>query len=77
MAVNADLSSAAVHSGSPTLLTSEVAAARLGLKPGTLAAWRSEKRGPKYFKIGRACLYAPADLDAWIQKQAVETGEAA
>jgi predicted DNA-binding transcriptional regulator AlpA len=57
----------------PKYLTCKAAAEFLGLKPGTLATWRSEKRGPKYFKIGRACFYAPADLDAWIQKQAVET----
>jgi hypothetical protein len=77
MTATAELPAAVGHDSGVPLVPSEVAAARLGLKPGTLAAWRSEKRGPKYFKIGRACLYAPADLEAWIQKQAVETGEAA
>jgi predicted DNA-binding transcriptional regulator AlpA len=51
--------------------TQEEAAAFLGLKPSTLAAWRHQGRGPRYIKIGRSCFYRGSDLDAWIEAQAV------
>jgi hypothetical protein len=53
------------------LLSEEEAAARLHLKPTTLAAWRHQKRGPKHFKIGRSCFYRDSDLASWIEAQAV------
>jgi hypothetical protein len=34
------------------LLTTKEAAARLGLKPKTLRAWRCNERGPDYVKHG-------------------------
>jgi len=51
--------------------TQEEAAAVLGVKPTTLAAWRSQGRGPRYIKIGRSCFYLERDLDSWIEAQAV------
>jgi hypothetical protein len=46
-----------------------LAAARLRIKPGTLANWRWRKHGPAYFKIGNQVLYKPADVDSWIETQ--------
>ena len=51
------------------LLPSDEAAALLRQKPATLAAWRSEKKGPAWAKIGRQCFYLRADLEAWIAAQ--------
>ena len=53
------------------LKTQEDAAAKLHVKPTTLAAWRHQGRGPRYVKIGRSCFYYDADLDAWLEDQAV------
>ena len=33
---------------------------------GTLAVERCHNAGPTFRKIGRAVVYAPADLDAWV-----------
>jgi predicted DNA-binding transcriptional regulator AlpA len=32
---------------------------------GTLANWRSQDRGPRYVKIGRAVRYRLADIVEW------------
>ena len=47
-------------------------AQRLGLTPQTLTAYRCERRGPRYYKIGRRCLYKREDLEGFIEAQAVE-----
>jgi hypothetical protein len=44
-----------------------------GLKPGTLEAWRSLGKGPRYLKIGRRVLYEARDLDDFAASKAVET----
>lgn len=49
------------------LLTQEQVAAKLGLKPNTLAVWRTHKKGPKYIRVGRNIRYSQADLDAWLK----------
>ncbi|MGV8081078.1 MAG: helix-turn-helix transcriptional regulator [Syntrophales bacterium] len=46
-----------------------------GLEPGTLANLRCKKRGPKFFKIGRKCLYMRADVEAWIRRHPVLTAD--
>jgi hypothetical protein len=46
-----------------------LAAAEIGIKPGTLANWRCRGRGPVYFKVGHQVLYRPADVDDWIVAQ--------
>lgn len=47
-----------------SMLRPEAAAAYLGLAPQTLARWRCE--GPPFIRAGRAILYDPADLSAWL-----------
>jgi predicted DNA-binding transcriptional regulator AlpA len=51
--------------------TQEQAAAFLGLKPATLAAWRHQGRGPPYIKIGRSCFYLESDIETWLSEQVV------
>jgi predicted DNA-binding transcriptional regulator AlpA len=61
---------------SETPKTQEQAAAYLGLKPSTLAAWRHKGRGPKYLKIGRSCFYREADIEEWLNQQCVTPAHA-
>lgn len=60
--------------GRPTLLTTEEAAAYLGISPFTLAHWRSEGLPhPRAVQMGRRALrYRPADLEAFIEQQLEE-----
>jgi hypothetical protein len=53
------------------LLTQESAAAYVGVKPPTLASWRHFGKGPPYIKVGRSAFYKVADLEAWLNQQAV------
>ena len=45
------------------------AAVRLGLSASTLNKWRTQGRGPRFVKLGRAVCYRAGDLDAWLQDQ--------
>lgn len=63
----------------PTVwLTSPEAAARIGIHPVTLAAWRRQGRGPKFEKLGpgRAAhtRYHVDEVDKWMRS---EKGDAA
>ena len=52
------------------------AAAILGVKPGTLATWRSQGRGPRFRKSGRRIEYTPRFLKEF-QASCVRTPEPA
>ena len=52
-------------------------AQELELAPNTLAIWRHRRVGPAFTKIGRACWYKRADVEAWIAKQHRQTKAAA
>jgi len=41
----------------------------LPIAPTTLAKFVSEGGGPPYYRFGRAAVYWPADLDAWITER--------
>jgi excisionase family DNA binding protein len=61
-----------------SLLTPAKAAEFLGLPAGTLAQWRSQKRGPPYIKLeGRLVRYRQSDLEKYLSQRAVETNLAA
>ena len=47
-------------------LDTRAAAARAGLKPGTLASYRVRGGGPVFLRLGGAVRYALEDLEAWI-----------
>lgn len=42
------------------------AAAVLGLRESTLRVWRSQGKGPSYYKVGSAVRYKMDDLEVWI-----------
>ena len=54
-----------VTAGDP--LTEPEAAVRLGLKVATLRAWRHQKKGPAFLRLGRAIRYLSTDLDEFVQ----------
>jgi hypothetical protein len=51
------------------------AAKYLGVKPSTLADWRSAKRGPDYIKLGAAVRYRRSALDRFLDANTVRTNE--
>ena len=47
-----------------------------GISEGTLANWRVQKRGPRFFKMGRKkIVYFQNDLDSWAHANPVNTTE--
>jgi len=47
----------------------------VGISEASLRLWRSEGRGPRYFRAGAKLIrYRKSDLDAWINSRLV-TGE--
>ncbi len=58
-------------------LTPEEAAAFLGVKSSTLAAWRHKKKGPRYSKLGSKVMYDQDDLETWFFSCCVYTKDTA
>jgi excisionase family DNA binding protein len=48
------------------VVTTDEAAARLGISPRTLERWRLEHRGPVFVKLGKRRCYRIADLEAFL-----------
>jgi predicted DNA-binding transcriptional regulator AlpA len=59
------------------LLTTEEAAALLGLRPHTLAHYRWRGIGPRFMKVGRRVRYQEQDLWAWVGKPRSSTRDSA
>lgn len=54
-------------------LTPKQAAKYLGISDGALRLWRSERKGPRYFRAGEKLVrYRRADLDSWIETRLSE-----
>ena len=61
---------------SKLLLTPKEAAEFLGIPSGTLAQWRSQRRGPPYIKLEeRLVRYRRSDLEEYLSGHFVETSE--
>lgn len=54
-----------------TPLSETEASKFLGLKPQTLAVWRTKGTGPAYYKIGSNVRYSRTDLEVYIKQQRV------
>ena len=49
-------------------LTEREAARYVGVSPAALRLWRSEGRGPRFFRAGEKLIrYRRVDLDFWIE----------
>jgi excisionase family DNA binding protein len=56
------------------LLTPKQAAEFLGVPEGTLAQWRSQRRGPSFIKLeGRLVRYRLSDVENYVCRHAVKT----
>ena len=54
------------------LLTTEEAAEYLGVRPQTLAVWRTTRRYDiRFVRVGSRVRYRRRDLDAWLESRAV------
>jgi excisionase family DNA binding protein len=52
----------------PNTLTPKKAASYLGVSEAVLRLWRSEGKGPRFFRAGEKLIrYRRADLDFWIE----------
>lgn len=62
-------------------LTPKQAGRYIGISDAALRLWRSEGKGPRYFRAGEKLVrYRKADLDSWIESRlsepvAIERGE--
>jgi predicted DNA-binding transcriptional regulator AlpA len=58
------------------LISAAETAKLLRVKEATLTAWRNQKRGPAYLKIGRFVHYRRADIAGWLGAQLREPAAA-
>ena len=64
--MDASQGAAASNANPASLMSTDEAATYLSAKPLTLVAWRHQKRGPTYVKIGGHVRYRQVDLDGFI-----------
>ena len=59
----------------PIMISTGEAAAMFSVASGTLQNWRSQKRGPKFFRVnrGRKILYKVEDLEDFFTSEPVLT----
>lgn len=51
----------------------EMVAQLYGLNKGSLANWRHQKVGPRYYKVNRKVIYMVGDIEEWIRQRPVLT----
>jgi len=57
------------------VMSTEKTAEYLGVEIRTLENWRSENKGPRYYKpTGKLIFYFKSDLDAWIKSEGEKNG---
>lgn len=54
------------------LLNEHEAARFMNLSVNTLRAWRLQRRGPVFLKLGKAVRYRPEDLEDFLKDSMVE-----
>lgn len=57
------------------ILNERTVADILSISAKCLQAWRRQKRGPAYVRMGRAIGYRESDIDAFQRKSRVATGD--
>lgn len=55
------------------LVTPATFAAALGVSEQTLAAWRSDKTGPDYVKLGKSVFYRRKELKTWVKSNVLDS----
>ena len=59
------------------LLSEDELAELISVKTQTLQAWRSQKTGPDFVKLGKAVFYRKSDVEEWIAANVVATNRVA
>ena len=59
------------------LLSVKELAAYLGVPVPTIHDWNSNGLAPKRMRVGRYVRYRQSDVDEWLERRAIETGEKA
>ena len=57
----------------PVMISTSEAAAMFSVAGGTLQNWRSQKKGPRYFRCSRKILYRVEDLEDFFTSTPVLT----
>jgi len=57
------------------LITEHEAAKMTGLSVSTLRAWRNQKKGFPYVRLGKSIRYSPVAMQKWIAQNTVETSK--
>ena len=57
------------HASSDPFLTTEELADYLKVSPSTVYDWRTNRTGPKAYRIGKHTRYRASDVEAWLEKQ--------
>lgn len=55
------------------MLNTEELARYIKRPVATIYAMNSRGTGPRRIRVGRACLYRKADVDAWLDAHAIES----
>jgi predicted DNA-binding transcriptional regulator AlpA len=65
------------HTGAQisNLITEHEAAKMAGLSVSTLRAWRNQKKGFPYVRLGKSIRYSPIAIQTWIAQNTVETSK--
>jgi len=53
------------------LIEEKELAERLHVSLGTLRTWRTERKGPRFHRIGQMIRYAPSDVKQWLLSRQV------
>ena len=61
-----------VKESKPSYMTTYEAADFLGFTAGTLRVWRSQGKGPNYYKVGSTVRYEMDDLEALLMEFGLE-----
>lgn len=64
--------------GDETLLSTDQVAALLGRAVDTIRSWRTQRKGPAFFRHGARgpCLYRWANIRAWMDAHTIDNGGA-
>lgn len=65
-------SGASARAGADAFLTPEELSALLKIPVKTLAAWRSERKGPLFHRMGVHVRYPVSQLDLWLAERTAE-----
>jgi hypothetical protein len=61
-----------VRTANKPMLNTREAAILLDVEPSTLAAWRHQRRGPDYIRMGGSIRYRRDAIEKWVEASTVK-----